>query len=133
MHNRYDAFYLVLFSLYICIVNKTTILRFLFICSANKQRSKTAEDFFSQKYSEHEFLSAGTNSKICRKEGTTELTEDLLEWADRVYVMEKKHLDQIRKHNGSKYYSIINVLDIPDIYKYYDTDLIAILEEKVSF
>ncbi|RXG23875.1 hypothetical protein DSM00_1492 [Leeuwenhoekiella aequorea] len=33
----------------------------------------------------------------------------------------------------SKYYSKINVLDIPDIYKYYDTDFRAILEEKVSF
>lgn len=108
-------------------------MKTLFICSANKQRSKTAEDFFFQKYPEHEFLSAGTNSKICRKEGTTELTEDLLEWADKVYVMEKKHLDQIQKHTGSNYYSKIKVLDIPDIYKYYDTDLIAILEKKVSF
>lgn len=108
-------------------------MKTLFICSANKQRSKTAEDFFSQKYPVHEFLSAGTNTKICRKEGTTELTEDLLEWADKVYVMEKKHLDQIKKHTGSKYYSKIKMLDIPDIYKYYDADLIAILGEKVSF
>lgn len=108
-------------------------MKILFICSANKQSSKTAEDFFSQNYPEHEFLSAGTNSKICRKEGTTELTEDLLEWADKVYVMEKKHLEQIQKHTGSKYYSKIEVLNIRDIYKYYDADLIAILEEKVSF
>jgi predicted protein tyrosine phosphatase len=108
-------------------------LNHLFICSANKQRSKTAEDFFSQKYPEHEFLSAGTNSKICRKEGTIELTEDLLEWADKIYVMEKKHLEQIQKHTGSKYYSKIEVLNIRDIYKYCDADLIAILEEKVSF
>jgi len=108
-------------------------MKYLFICSANKQRSKTAEDFFAQKYPEHKFLSSGTNVKICRKEGTTELTEDLLEWADKVYVMEKKHLDQIKKHTGSEYYSKINVLNIPDIYKYYDADLITILEEKVSF
>jgi len=108
-------------------------MKTLFICSANKQRSKTAEDFFAQKYPENKFLSAGTNVKICRKEGTTELTEDLLEWADKVYVMEKKHLDQIKKHTGSKYYKKIKVLDIPDIYKYYDADLITILEEKVSF
>lgn len=108
-------------------------MKFLFTCSANKQRSKTAEDYFTEQNPEHEFLSAGTNSKICRKEGTTELTEDLLEWADKVYVMENKHLDQIRKHTGSKYYSKIKVLDIVDIYNYYDADLIAILEEKVSF
>lgn len=101
-------------------------MKYLYICSANKQRSKTAEDFFAQKYPEHKFSSAGTNIKICRKEGTTEFTEDLLKWADKVYVMEKKH-------TGSKYYSKIKVLDIPDIYKYYDSNLITILEEKVSF
>lgn len=105
----------------------------LFLCSANKQRSKAAEDFFSQKYPEREFLRAGTNTKICRKEGTTELTEDLLEWADKVFVMEKKHFDQIQKHTGSKYYSKIKILNIRDIYKYYDADLITILEEKVFF
>tara|TARA_R110001583_G_scaffold1444_5_gene11462 strand:- start:1679 stop:2005 length:327 start_codon:yes stop_codon:yes gene_type:complete len=108
-------------------------MKTLFICSANKQRSKTAEDYFAEKCPEHNFKSAGTNRKICRKEGTTELTEDLLEWADRIFVMEKKHFGQIQKHTGSTYYSKIEVLNIRDIYKYYDADLIAILEEKVSF
>ncbi|TYB73030.1 phosphotyrosine protein phosphatase [Bizionia saleffrena] len=108
-------------------------MKILFVCSANKQRSKTAEDYFSSKYDTHEFLSAGTNIKICRKEGTTELTENLLEWAEVVYVMEKRHLEQIQKHTGSRYYSKIIILDIADIYKYYDGDLIALLEEKVVF
>lgn len=107
-------------------------MKHLFVCSANKQRSKTAEDYFTHKYPEHVFLSAGTNSKICRKEGTTELTEDLLEWADKVYVMEKKHLDQIQKHIGSKYYSKINILNIPDIYGYNDKKLIALLVNLVK-
>jgi len=106
-------------------------MKILFVCSANKQRSKTAEDYFASKYDAHKFLSAGTNLKICRKEGTTELTENLLEWAEIVYVMEKRHLKQIQKHTGSRYYSKIVVLDIPDVYKYYDGDLIALLEEKV--
>ncbi len=106
-------------------------MNILFICSANKQRSKTAEDYFSSKYDTHQFLSAGTNSKICRKEGTTELTEKALLWADIVYVMEQKHLDQIKKHTGSTYYTKITVLNIRDIYTYYDPELISILEEKV--
>lgn len=42
----------------------------LFICSANKQRSKTVEDYFCRKYTDFEFISAGTNSKICEQEGT---------------------------------------------------------------
>lgn len=106
-------------------------MKLLFVCSANKQRSKTAEDYFASKYGSHEFLSAGTNLKICRKEGTTELSEDLLQWAEVVYVMERRHLEQIQKHTGSTYYSKIKVLGIPDIYKYYDGGLISILEEKV--
>lgn len=108
-------------------------MKILFICSANKQRSKTAEDYFASKYDAHEFLSAGTNIKICRKEGTTVLTEDLLEWAAVVYVMENRHLEQIQKHASSNCYQKIKVLEIPDIYKYYDSNLITILEEKVSF
>jgi len=107
-------------------------MKHLFICSANKQRSKTAEDYFSEKFPEQEFLSAGTNSKICRKEGTTELNKVLLEWADKVYVMEKKHLDQIKKHTVSKYYSKVRVLNIPDIYKYNDKQLIALLADLVK-
>ncbi|TYA55696.1 low molecular weight phosphatase family protein [Formosa maritima] len=108
-------------------------MKILFVCSANKLRSKTAEDYFALKYSDHEFLSAGTNLKICRKEGTTELTEELLEWAEIVYVMEQGHLEQIQKHTSSRYYSKIKVLGIPDVYKYYDSDLIGLLEEKVGF
>ncbi len=76
-------------------------------------------------------MSAGTNIKICRQEGTTELTEKLLDWADGVYVMETKHLDQIKKHTGSRYYSKIKVLDIPDIYKYYDKRFIQLLQIKL--
>ncbi|MEP1489746.1 MAG: phosphotyrosine protein phosphatase [Algibacter sp.] len=106
-------------------------MKILFICSANKQRSKTAEDYFASKHDDYEFLSAGTNLKICRKEGSTELTEDLLIWADIIYVMEHRHLEQIQKHTGSKYYSKIKVLNIPDIFKYYDSELISILKEKV--
>lgn len=108
-------------------------MNYLFICSANKQRSKTAEDYFAEKHPEHHFKSAGTNLKICRKEGTTELTEGLLKWSDKVYVMEKKHLDQIQKHTGSKYYLKVTVLHIPDIYEYYDKALIRILDERIMF
>ena len=40
--------------------------------------------------------------------------------------MERKHLEQIQKHTGSKYYSKIKVWGIPDILKYYDIELISI-------
>lgn len=104
----------------------------LFICTANKQRSKTAENYFAATYPDYEFLSAVTNQKNCGDEGTIELTEDLLIWADIVYVMERKHLEQIQKHTGCMYYSKMRVLDISDIYKYDDGELIKLLEDKVT-
>ncbi len=103
----------------------------LFVCSANKQRSKTAEDYFSTIYKSKNFLSAGTNHKICMKEGTVPLTEDLLEWADVVYVMESKHLKLIREATSNRYFNKIIVLNIDDIYKYYQLELINILKEKI--
>lgn len=108
-------------------------MKTLFICSANKQRSKTAEDYFSEKFPDEDFLSAGTNIELCRKEGTTELTEDLLIWADRVFVMESKHFDLIKKHTNGKYGRKIITLNIPDKYKYYSKELINILKQKVVF
>lgn len=49
-------------------------MKFLFICSANKKRSKTAEGYYSSKYENHEFSSIEANIKIWTIEGTSELT-----------------------------------------------------------
>jgi len=56
------------------------IKNILFVCSANKQRSKTGEDYFSTIYPNRNFKSAGTNLKVCEKEGTNPLTEEMLIW-----------------------------------------------------
>lgn len=103
----------------------------LFVCSANKQRSKTADDYFSEKYPNLQFDSAGTNLKICQKEGTNPMTEDLAEWADVIFVMEKRHKDLINKHTNENYSKKIKVLNIPDRFKYYQKELIEILEVKL--
>ncbi len=104
----------------------------LFVCSANKQRSATADHYFSEKYTELNFDSAGTNHKICRKEGTTPLEEEHLIWADLVVVMESKHKAIIKKNTGSKYSSKIKIANIQDVFKYYQKELIVELEEKVD-
>lgn len=105
----------------------------LFVCSANKQRSKTADDYFSEKYagSNYVFDSAGTNLKICQKEGTNPLTEELVDWADVIFVMEKRHKDLINANTTSKYTVKIKTLAIPDRYKYFQKELIDLLEQKV--
>ena len=105
---------------------------FLFVCSANKQRSKTADDYFSEKYPSLQFDSAGTNLKICQKEGTNPMTEELAEWADVIFVMEKRHKDLINKHTNKSYSKKIRVLPIPDRFKYYQKELIELLNDKLD-
>ena len=104
----------------------------LFVCSANKQRSKTAEDYFSENYSNINFQSAGTNLKLCQKEGTNPLDNVMLENADLVFVMESKHKTDIKEMTGKQYLKKIIILNRPDIYKYYDKELIEILSSKVG-
>lgn len=106
-------------------------MNILFICSANKLRSKTAEDYFSNKYPNHTILSAGTNIKTCNKEGTTPLEEWMLEEADIIYVMEKKHKEEINKAVGDKYNKKIVILNIRDDYKYFQKELIDILNKNI--
>jgi len=62
------------------------------------------------------------------------LSNQLLEWADAVFVMEHHHKESILKRFDSSAIEEkqINVLDIPDRYRYMDPALIEILKEKVK-
>jgi predicted protein tyrosine phosphatase len=102
----------------------------LFVCSANKDRSKTAEDYFSANYSDLCFDSAGTNKKTCNKLGTNYICIEQLDLADEVFVMENKHLMAIKELFGGKYHNKITVLNIKDIYKYGSKELIEVLIAK---
>jgi predicted protein tyrosine phosphatase len=104
----------------------------LFVCSANKDRSKTAEDYFSEKYSDHTFDSAGTNKKTCNQLGTNYIERRQLDWADRVYVMESKHHKAIKELYGKQHSNKIHVLNIRDIYSYGSKDLTTLLESKID-
>ena len=103
----------------------------LFICSANKDRSKTAEDYFSSQYPNFTFDSAGTKKTTCNKLATSYLNKEQLEIADHVFVMENKHLQAIKETFGNSYYNKVTVLNINDVYKYGSKTLIEILKTKV--
>ena len=105
----------------------------LFICSANKDRSKTAEDYFSEIYPDLNFDSAGTNQKICFQLGTNFIHLSQLDWADSIFVMEKKHADFVNQFSDREFRNKINILRIKDIYKYNQKELIEVLEEKFHF
>jgi predicted protein tyrosine phosphatase len=106
-------------------------MNILFICTANKDRSKTAVDYFSENYSDYGFDSAGTNKKACKQLGTNYIEDYQIDWADKIYVMENKHLKVIRELFRNEYSNKPSVLDMRDIYKYGSKELIEILENKV--
>jgi predicted protein tyrosine phosphatase len=111
-------------------VGNKNVQNILFVCSANVQRSKTAEDYFSEIYPHLNFQSAGTNKKIVEKEGTNLVTEETVAWADLILVMEKKHKELIYKNIQAPIGNKIHVLAIQDIYKYYQKELIEVLVQK---
>ncbi len=98
----------------------------LFVCSANVDRSPTAEELF-QDTPGIETASAGTNS-----DAVTPLSEELILWADLIIVMERAHREKIRKRFKSSLKSQrVVCLDIPDHYKRGDAELVKLLEARV--
>lgn len=54
----------------------------------------------------------------------------MVNWAEMIFVMEKKHKQRLTQKFPSLSTEII-VLDIPDEYQYMDPELVEILEESV--
>lgn len=101
--------------------------KILFICSANKWRSPTAEHIFAD-LPEIETDSAGLDNSAA-----IPLSVEQLMWADLIFVMEHVHKRKLsrkfKKHlNGQR----VIVLGIPDEYKYMDPELIKKLQSKVT-
>ena len=98
----------------------------LFVCSENKLRSVTAEIVFSD-HPRINAIGGGTNS-----DAETNVTGDLIEWADVILVMEKTHKNNI----ATKFHDLLKgkkiaVLDVPDNYDVMDEELVKILKRKV--
>jgi predicted protein tyrosine phosphatase len=83
----------------------------LFVCTANLQRSPTAEDIFQGWKGIWETKSAG----IMPDPDGNSLSQELIDWADVIIVMERMHSQFIQanfQHTTDK----IQVLNIPDRY-----------------
>lgn len=98
-------------------------MKVLFICNQNQNRSKTAEELFSDRF---ETKSAGLYNE-------NPLTEEQLEWADMVIVMEDEQRSEIGKRFPKQYLrKQILSLDIPDTYYTNQPELLDILNSKVN-
>ena len=101
-------------------------MKILFVCTENKLRSRTAEAIL--KGSEHEVRSAGIS-----KSAVQQVTKELLEWADIIFVMEKSHRNTIHKRFPDLYQrKKIECLYIPDEYDYMDPGLVLVLKKKLK-
>jgi predicted protein tyrosine phosphatase len=102
-------------------------VRALFICSRNRLRSPTAEQVF-QSWPNVEAQSAGLAD-----DAEEPLSEEHVEWAEIIFVMEKIHrrrlMDRFGKLTKGKR---IVVLDIPDEYGFMDEELVRLLEQKAG-
>jgi len=99
----------------------------LFVCSQNRLRSPTAEQVFSKR-EDIEVASAGTNH-----DADAPLTNELVAWADIIFVMEKAHRAKLQmKFKASLKKARVICLDIPDDCEFMDPALIELLEKRVS-
>ena len=99
--------------------------KILFVCTGNLDRSPTAEDLFKGREA-FEVKSAGTHIHARRR-----ISQSLLDWADKIFVMERAHEDailQLMPEAENK----ITVLDIPDNYLRNSPELVELLKAKLS-
>jgi len=98
--------------------------RILFVCTANIDRSPTAETLLKGKEG-FEVLSAGTWINAKRR-----ISERLIDWADTIFVMEDNHKEDVIALNPESE-NKITVLGIPDIYLRDTPELVKKLKTKL--
>jgi len=109
------------------ISSKKIVTKILFVCSANIDRSPTAEKIYSGRC-DLEVKSAGVSDYAM-----TPISLELIKWADIILCMEKKHKQKIKKSfSDIAKNKIIDFLDIPDIYEYMNINLIDEIREKTD-
>lgn len=98
----------------------------LVVCGRNKKRSRTAEYIFKND-DRFNIRSAGLSPKSDRK-----ISENDLNWADLVFVMETAQRSKIWEQYRHLELPLIKVLDIPDDYEFMDEELIDLLTDRIT-
>ena len=99
----------------------------LFICSRNQWRSRTAETIFKDN-KDHLAKSAGTEPSA-----RVRISAKLINWADIIFVMEKKHKQRlIENFPGEMQNKKVVIPDIADDYSYMDEELIEMIRTSVA-
>ncbi|HLD39911.1 MAG TPA: phosphotyrosine protein phosphatase [Candidatus Nanoarchaeia archaeon] len=98
-------------------------MKLLFICNQNKNRSKTAEHLFSNKF----------NTKSAGLYNQKPVTAKEVSWADTIIVMEEDQRTELAKRFPRQYaQKRILSFDIPDVYDYNNPKLVSTLKSKAK-
>ena len=109
------------------VIEDAPIQKLLFVCSRNKLRSLTAEKLF-EGFPPYQVRSVGT-----QPDARIVITEGHIGWADLIFVMEKSHLNRIRRKipeavQGKR----VITLHIPDDYDFMQPELLDELRGKLG-
>jgi predicted protein tyrosine phosphatase len=102
--------------------------RILFICTANIDRSRTAEDLYGED-PRYEVRSAGLAAFA-----TVRVSRELLQWADRIFVMNERedaHATQIKLRFPGPTGPVVD-LDIEDRWRRGHPELVSRLRRKLG-
>lgn len=89
---------------------------------ANVNRSPTFEEYFNDKYDNIECRSAGTHG------GPNVVNEEILDWADLIFVMDLEQEMIIRRKFGNIYNKKMSVIGVSDQYDYGDGYLLDVIK-----
>lgn len=81
----------------------------------------------------NQYYLTGLSAKYVAKAGSTLCTEEMLNWADEIFVFEDMHIDRIKEHTGDVYLDKVTNLNIPDKFQFFQRELALPLLEKVPF
>ena len=100
-------------------------MKILFVCNQGKHRSRTSAELWKQKHPNDEVKHIGIFIEANPK--------NWFDWADKIYVMEDYQYNKLLEIDDSmRTFGKITILDVEDIYNYYDSKLIKILIKKLS-
>lgn len=100
--------------------------RVLFVCEGNRHRSPTAERLYA--------TTPGIRAKAAGLSdlARVQVTEELLAWADAVFVMEQRLLGLLKRQFAESLVGKELVcLDVPDDFQFEQPALIALLTERL--
>jgi predicted protein tyrosine phosphatase len=102
-------------------------MNILFVCSRNQWRSPTAEKIYRNR------LGLNVRSAGTEPSARVRLTAKTIEWADLIFVMEKKHKQRMLENFPFEMENKkIIVLDIADDYQFMDEELMEDIQTKVD-